>query len=130
MILEKMAAHYWRSGLFLALVTVALPFGCSKSGPGGEISSATFDAAPAEVKQSWNDALSAWKSHRYMQAATNFVALQSKASSLSPQQSEALTKAVDQFGQEAFQVANKGDADATEAVKSLRGTGRRATTPQ
>jgi hypothetical protein len=61
-----------------------------------------------------------------MQAATNLVSLQSKTASLSTQQADALTKAMDEFSQEAFDAANKGNADATEAVKMLRGTGRRS----
>jgi hypothetical protein len=100
--------------------------GCSKSGPGKDISSSAFDSAPADVKQSWNDGIAAWKGHHYAQAATNFVSLQSKTGSLSQQQADALTKAVDEFGQEAFEAANKGNAEATEAVKALRGTGRRS----
>jgi hypothetical protein len=39
---------------------------------------------------------------------------------------DSLTKAVEEFGQEAFEAANKGDAGATEAVKLIRGTGRRS----
>ena len=71
--------------------------------------------------------MAAWKNHRYAGAATNFASLQTKSASLSPQQTDALTKAVDEFGQEAFAAANKGDAEATEAVKALRGnSGRRS----
>jgi len=119
--------HYfclvWVSILFLI---VAL-FGCSKSGPSKDVSSSAFDSAPADVKQLWSDGMGAWKNHRYAEAATNFVSLQAKSSSLSPQQTDALTKAVDEFGQEAFAAANKGDAGATEAVKALRGSsGRRS----
>jgi hypothetical protein len=104
---------------------LAVLLGCSKGGPGKDISSSAFDSAPADVKQSWNDGMAAWKNHRFAEAATNFVSLQSKSTTLSPQQADALTKAVDEFGQEAFEAANKGDAAATEAVKLMRGTGRR-----
>ena len=72
--------------------------------------------------------MAAWKNHHFADAATNFVSLQSKSTSLTPQQTEALTKAVEEFGQEAFEAANKGDTAATEAVKLMRGTGRRAGT--
>jgi hypothetical protein len=40
---------------------------------------------------------------------------------------DSLTKAVEEFGQEAFEAANKGDAGATETVKLIRGTGRGST---
>jgi hypothetical protein len=108
------------------LVALVVLFGCSKAGPSKSVSSAAFDSAPADVKQAWNDGLAAWKNHRYADAATNFLSLQSKAESLSPQQAEALTNAVNEFGQEAFAAANKGDAGATDGVKALRGSGRRS----
>lgn len=120
-----MSVNYFRCSLLLILLAAIALCGCSKKGPSKDISSSAFDSAPAEVKQSWNDALAAWKGHQYAQAATNFVALQAKTGGLSAPQSDALTKAVDEFGQEAFEVANKGDAGATKAVKLLRGTGRR-----
>ena len=119
--------YFWPVS-FPIILTVVFLSGCSKGGPSGAISSSAFDSAPADVKQSWTDGLAAWKNHHYAEAATNFVSLQAKAGSLSTQQAEALTKAVDEFGQEAFEVANKGDAGATDAVKALRGTGRRSGT--
>jgi hypothetical protein len=106
------------------LLAVASLSACSKGGPSKNISSSVFDGAPADIKQSWNNGIGAWKNHRFAEAATNFVSLQSKRNGLSPQQTDSLTKAVEEFGQEAFEAANKGDAGATEAVKALRGTGR------
>jgi hypothetical protein len=111
----------------LPLLILAAAFaGCSKAGPSKSISSTSFDSAPAEVKKMWGDGLAAWKTHRYQEAATIFAALQKPATQLSPQQKEDLTKAVDEFGQEVFAVANKGDAEATKAVQTLRGAGRRS----
>jgi hypothetical protein len=110
----------------LFFLTMAL-FGCSKSGPSKDVSSNAFDSAPADVKQSWSDGMGAWKSHRYGDAATNFISLQARSASLSIEQSNALSRAVEEFGQEAFTAANKGDAGATEAVKALRASsGRRS----
>jgi hypothetical protein len=130
MICNKLAGQMWTNSFRLTLSVMLLAaivlLSCSKRGPSKDISSSAFDSAPADVKQSWNEALVAWKKHQYPEAATNFVGLQSKAGNLSTQQSDALTKAVEEFGQEAFEVANKGDARATEAVKLLRGTGRRS----
>lgn len=117
----------WLASLYILFAAFFL-FGCSNTGPSTDISSSAFDSAPADIKQSWNEGVAAWKSHRYAQAATNFSSLQSKTAKLSSQQADALTKAVDEFGQEAFEAANKGDAGATEAVKLLRGTGRRSGT--
>ena len=130
MIGNKLAVQKDAKGFPAALISILLvamvSVSCSKGGPSGAISSSAFDSAPADVKQSWNDGIVGWKNHHYAEAATNFVSLQSKAGSLSAQQAEALTKAVEEFGQEAFEAANKGDAGATEAVKALRGTGRRS----
>ena len=130
MIGNKLAVQKDAKGFPAALISILLvamvSVSCSQGGPSGAISSSAFDSAPADVKQSWNDGIVGWKNHHYAEAATNFVSLQSKAGSLSAQQAEALTKAVEEFGQEAFEVANKGDAGATEAVKALRGTGRRS----
>jgi len=125
---KALSAIVCRIPLFTIVIAMMTLSACSRGGPGSDIASSAFDSAPADIKQSWNDSMAAWKSRHYAQAATNFAALQSKTSSLSPQQSEALTKAVEEFGQEAFEVANKGDAGATEAVKALRGTGRRSPT--
>ena len=69
--------------------------------------------------------MSAWKSHHYPEAAKSLVSLQAKSSSLSPQQADELTKASEEFGQDAFAAANKGDADATQAVLTLKGAGGR-----
>src|SRR5882762_11072210 len=116
----------FRAALISILLAATVFMGCSKGGPSRAVSSSAFDLAPPDVKQSWTDGLAAWKNHHYADAATNFLSLQSKVGSLSTQQAEALTKAVDEFGQETFEAANKGDAGATDAVKALRGTGRRA----
>jgi hypothetical protein len=118
------------SVLMAALLAVGIMTGCSKHGPGKDISSSAFDSAPSEIKQPWTDAIAAWKGHRYPEAAKSFVSLQAKAATLSKEQSDELTKAVDQFGQEAFTAANKGDAAATQAVQTLRGGGRRGPNPQ
>jgi hypothetical protein len=112
----------WFAVLFLAAAVLC---GCSKSGPSKNIASSAFDSAPADVKQLWNDALASWKNHRYPDAAKSFVSLQARNSALSKEQADELTKAMDEFGQEAFTAANKGDAGATQAVQALRGSGRR-----
>ena len=122
---------YGRSSRLLAavptLAAILLLFGCSKGGPSGKISSSAFDSAPAAVKQLWSDGLSAWKGHRYQEAAERLIALQGKASSLSTQQTDELNQARDEFGREAFAAANKGDAGAVQAVVTLRaGSGRRS----
>ena len=73
----------------------------------------------------WTDALASWKNHRYPEAAKNFVSLQGKTASLSKEQTDDLTQAMDEFGVAAFAAANKGDAQATEAVKTMQNARRR-----
>jgi hypothetical protein len=63
--------------------------------------------------------MSAWKNHRYLDAANKFVSLQTTTTNLSQQQKDDLTRALDQFGQEAFKKANDGDTEATKAVQAL-----------
>ena len=116
--------HFIWSVIPLLIVMLTLS-GCSKTGPSNNISSAAFDSAPADVKQLWTDGMSAWKSRRYPEAATSFISLRAKADSLSPQQTDELTKVMDEFGQEAFTAANKGDKAATEAVLALRNAANR-----
>jgi hypothetical protein len=110
-----------------AIVGVALLVcGCSGGGPSSNIAPSAFAAAPAEVKQLWSDGLSAWKRRRYQDAATSLMSLLAKADSLSTEQMAQLNQARDEFGVEAFAAANKGDAGAVEAVKTLRAGSRRA----
>jgi hypothetical protein len=126
--LLEILAHFRRifAVISLLIVVATLP-ACSKSGAGKTISSTSFDSAPADVKKMWTDSMAAWKSHRYEEAATSFASLENTATNLSPQQKDDLTRAVDEFGQEAFAAANKGDAEATKAVQTLRGaSGRRS----
>ena len=109
------------------LTGIIMLSGCSKTGPSSQIATNAFEAASGDVKRLWSDALSAWKSHNYPEAAKSFVSLQAKSSSLSTQQADALTRATEEFGQAAFVAANKGDAGATQAVLTLRSAnGRRA----
>src|SRR5262249_2830316 len=95
---ELIAGKNFWPDLFAVILLVAFPSACSKGGPSKNVSSSAFDSAPADVKQSWNDGITAWKNHRFAAAATNFVSLQSKSTTLSPEQTDALTKAVGEFG--------------------------------
>jgi hypothetical protein len=108
------------------LVSATFLVGCSKGGgPGSENASKAFAAAPAEVKQLWLDGLGAWKGGHYAQAATNFVALNSRADSFSKEQADELANAMGAFGREAMIASGKGSSDADEALNTLRSTGGR-----
>lgn len=107
-----------------ALIAIFMLCGCSRRGPSNNISSSAFDSAPADIKQLWSEGMNAWKSRHYPEAAKNFVSLGAKAG-LSPQQADELAKARDEFGQEAFTAADKGDKAATEAIMILREAGNR-----
>jgi len=115
----------------LLLIGMVMFSGCSKSGPSNQISPTAFDAAPADIKQLWSDAMGAWKSRHYPEAAKNLASLYARSSSLSTQQADELTRAIEEFGQQAYVAADKGDAGATQAVLILKGaTGRRAGSAQ
>ncbi len=109
------------------LMAIIMLCGCSRRGPSNNISSTAFDSAPPDIKQLWTGGMDAWKSHRYPEAAKNFASLRAKAGGLSSQQADELAKATDEFGQEAFTAADKGDKAATEAVIILRNAGSRRT---
>jgi len=111
-------------GLIQLVISAAIAVGCSKGvGPGGEISSKALEAAPAEVKQAWHDAMAAWKGGHYAQAATNFVVLKSKADSFSPEQAEELANAMGAFGRQTMLASGQGSADADAALNVLRTAG-------
>lgn len=107
------------------MAALALLPGCSKSGPSGNVQASAFDSAPADVKQLWGDGMSAWKAHHFADAANKFVSLKARSGELSVPQVDALTRAMDEFGQESFKAANNGDAEATKAVLALKGAGGR-----
>ena len=124
-----LASHEYSVWLYSLLILVAglVLFGCSKSGPSTDMSLPPL-LIPRRQTLS-NCGVTASRHGRII--ATRLPPptsspFRKSPPSLSSQQTDALTKAVDEFGQEAFNAANKGDADATEAVIALRATGRRS----
>src|ERR1051325_9044827 len=104
----RTSGNDFRVTSILVVISALVLCGCAKSGPSKDISANAFDSAPPDLKQTWNEGLAAWKNHRFAQAATNFLSLQLKAATLSSQQTESLTKSMEQLGQEAVQAANTG----------------------
>lgn len=99
--------------------------GCSHPDSVPKVQEKDFAAAPAESKQLWGTAMTAWKAHHWVEAATNFMALRAAEDKLSPELAAVLQRGIDEFGTEAFKVADAGDAGAVDAVKLLRASSGR-----
>ena len=78
-----------------------------------------FNAAPAELKAQWQDALNAARSKDYAAAlgALNKIAA---ATNLEPQQADAVREVSTSVSDEMYDAANKGDPKAKQAIDDLR----------
>ena len=102
-----------------SLLGVALLTGCGQSAP--KLSNRTkrvFDAAPAELKQTWDRGLQADATNDYFTAYMSFLGLSRQQ--LSPQQTEAVRAAMVGLNQQMYRAANKGDDAAKQAVSRLQ----------
>lgn len=104
-------------GLGLAL------FGCSKGSKPSVMSSTSFDAAPAELKQRWKVAGDYAGKGNYLGAVTNLMVIVSNSQQLTPEQNTALNEACMNIGNQAFQAGEKGDKNAVQAVLEMRNAG-------
>ena len=100
--------------LCLALVLVA---GCGqKTAKLMADQNKAFDSAPAEVKQTWKNALAADKANDYVAAAASLDSL--KKMILSDEQGKVLEAERDAFGQRLIQAIDKNNPSAIQAVKN------------
>jgi hypothetical protein len=109
-----------RELVIFALIFQFLSFaGCTKSTPGitAEQRSA-FDSAPAEIKKMWQDALAADKANDYARVQTLLLDLQTKE--MTKEQQQALVDEFDAYGQRLLAAAEKGNADAKNALDNWR----------
>jgi hypothetical protein len=81
---------------------------------------ASFDAAPADLKNKWQAAADFAAKDNYLGAATNLIDIFGKSQQLTPEQNETLNQAWLRLGNQAFAAANRGDKMATEAVMKMR----------
>ena len=97
--------------------------GCSKGSKPSVMSSTSFDAAPAELKQRWKVAGDYAGKGNYLAAVTNLIFILNASQQLTPDQSTALSEAWTQIGNQAFQAGEKGDKNAVQAVLEMRNSG-------
>jgi hypothetical protein len=112
-----------RTNISLWLLVSALGIlsssGCGK--PGGGLSAAdpkAFDSAPPDIKQVWQQALTAEAATNYLDAVKALKSLRSMQ--LNEAQFVALQKEAADFNQRLFAAAEKNDPAAVEAVKFMR----------
>ena len=96
--------------------------GCSKQKPAA-MASTSFDSAPAELKQRWKAAGTCAGKGNYLGAVTNLIFILNNSQQLTPEQSSALQETWMGIGNQAFQAAEKGDNNATQAVLEMRNSG-------
>ncbi len=105
---------------FVALSMVALSgllvAGCGK---GGGANAKAFDSANPEVKTLWDKAQTAAKAKDYASALLTFRQLSARAD-LTPDQIKAMEVASTAVSDQMYEAANKGDAEATKAIETMR----------
>jgi hypothetical protein len=77
-----------------------------------------FDAAPAEVKLTWNKALAAEQAKDYVVAQNFFESLWKM--NLTSEQRQEFNAEFSSFQQKLYQTAENGDPEAIKAVKEIR----------
>lgn len=103
----------------LGLLGVAVLTGCGESE--SKLSRGmkrAFDAAPAELKQTWERGLQANAINDYFTAYMTFLGLSREQ--LSPQQTESVRAAMVGLNQRMYRAANKGNDAAKKAVARLQ----------
>ena len=105
----------------LAVFTVlcALAAGCDKQLAVSKSSSDAFALAKPEVKQVWAAAAECSLKNDYLGATTNLVLLRAQGAALSAEQSKALEELWGAMGSRVYAAAEKGDAGAVQALKSM-----------
>jgi hypothetical protein len=104
--------------LCLALVLVA---GCGqKTAKLTADQNKAFDSAPAEVKQTWKNALAADKANDYVTAAASLDSL--KKMILSDEQGKVLEAEREAFGQRLMKAVDKNNPAALQAVQNSKKT--------
>lgn len=94
--------------------------GCSKNAASlGASNASLFASAPAPVKASWDKATAAIATNGYATAIIALKALQEQPG-LSAEQLKAVNDTVNAVSDQMYAAANKGDANAKQAIQSLR----------
>jgi len=109
-------------GLALGLLGGVVLTGCGKSLKVHD--SGAFNAAAPELKAKWDTAMAAWGTNGYLVTYNTLQDLRGQ-SSLSADQAKAVDEFIGVVGTKMFNAANKGDPEATKAVKEIQSNRRR-----
>lgn len=117
-----MKIMHWsaRRGAWLAMVAIVCAFtsACEKKVEVPKGAAGAFATAKPEVQQTWTAAATASVKNDYLGAITNLMTLRGQVTNLSSEQAVAVEELWGAVGTKAFAAAEKGDANAVEAVKA------------
>ena len=103
----------------LSLLGLAL-VGCTKNAASiGASDDPAFRSADPELKAGWETALAAAKTNGYATAILTLKRLQTRTN-LTPEQAKAIGETATAVRDQMYDAANKGDANAVNAIKELR----------
>ncbi|PWU10694.1 MAG: hypothetical protein C5B50_24925 [Verrucomicrobia bacterium] len=116
---------FFRQWLQFGLVASAFLFliGCGKQGLSSHDSDA-FKAAEPELKSKWDTAMAASQTNGYLVVYTTLQDLRAQTN-LSPDQIKAVDEFLGGVGTRMYNAANKGDTEATKALKEIQANKRR-----
>ena len=109
----------WLSVVMVLLVLGSVLSGCSQKA-NLALDTASFNAAPPELREKWKAAAADASKKNYLGATTNLIDIFSKAQQLTPEQNDALNQAWLNLGNQAFEAANSGNKNATEAILKMK----------
>jgi hypothetical protein len=118
--LKKIAAM-----MLVLLMGAAMLTGCGKGG--SKSSSASFDAAPAEIKAAWDKAVAADKANDYVTAVVGYKDIVRQQDKLQEGQVKAVQEASGKLFQRMVDASSKGDAAARQAIATLADMERKQT---
>jgi hypothetical protein len=122
MTLSRLFSDWMRLAMLLFAVAILFP-ACSEKVEPARLDMASFNSAPAEIKESWK-AAAGWASKRnYLGAVTNMLVVFSNSQKLTPEQNADLNRAWQELGNKAFEAGNKGDKTSVEAFLKMRDSG-------
>lgn len=103
----------------LGLVVLASMLVVSCGGKGGGANAKAFDSASPEIKTLWEKAQTAAKAKDYAGALLMFRQLSARTD-LTPDQTKAVEVSSTAVSDQMYEAANKGDAEATKAIETMR----------
>ena len=100
-------------------VLCVLVSGCDKQVAVSKSATDSFASAKPELKQCWAAAAECSLKNDYLGATTNLLLLRAQGAALSVEQAKALEELWGAMGSRVYAAAEKGDAGAVQALKSM-----------